>query len=206
MSLSLRLRIDEWDVEQRLHQLGLELEGLRKVARAAIFARNDITAYDPLTAAGWDAWRYGIRTMREIFCGEEWRLYRKDGVEGIVNHERGMRVLFMNVDKAADRNILPRACSPKGLAVQREAVGQPTLFPDIFPEAENDDYETWFFMVEANGNEIRAELSQFTEVSGKMLGGFKERIFIVSGERLDDISVEDPQDDIDGFDIEVSRK
>jgi len=202
-----RLRIDERDIETRLHQLGLEMEGLRRVAQAAVYARNDVTANDPQTAAGWDAWRYGIRVMRETFCGEEWRCYRKDGVEGIVNHEKKIRVLFMNVDKAADKNISPRACSPKGIAVQRAAVGQPTLFPEIFPELEEgEEYETWFLMVEANGDQVCAELSMITEISGKSLEGFIERIFIARGEMINDFEVDNIEDEVVEFDIEITRK
>ncbi|PAV66197.1 hypothetical protein WR25_25306 [Diploscapter pachys] len=57
---------DPNDVERRLKTLGLTFEECVRVVNAMVAAFNGCTDNDPPTAAGWDAWRFGTRTFRDI--------------------------------------------------------------------------------------------------------------------------------------------
>src|SRR4051794_13855024 len=103
----------EWEVRQELRALGLTVEIVAKVARAAAAAKADTLPVDPCSAPGTQAYFAGIRHIRLELQPLSWRMDRPGNVESTVNDELGIQLCFQNVDQACgDRE--PQAISEKG--------------------------------------------------------------------------------------------
>lgn len=202
-----------WEVDARLISLGLPQPDLVRVVQESVLARNNSTTYDPANAAGWFAWSFGTRALREVFCLKGWKLDRKDGIESIYNEKLNIKVVFQNVDCASDRSRAPKTRSQKGAGSER-AVSNNHQF-DLFPnyKVNNDPSDTakiWFLCVSADGADIRAELSLPKSLEDGQFSDFLERIFIVNKGEWDKFPTlcqdnPDNQGDQD-FEVNVSRK
>lgn len=183
------------EVDGRLHSLfGFSREQLLEVVKACVAARGDCTDNDPPAAAGWSAWRYGTRRLREVFRSEGWEKDDTDQFSTIVDHERRIRIAVANTDSGtAVSHLSPRNRSRKGAASERAVDrNQYWLFPDLDVEQEPgplSDYATWYLCVYAEGDDVRAELSCPIEIETGYFAGWNERIFIVQPGEWEDVDL-----------------
>lgn len=199
-------RREPWEVEPRVVELQLgSVAQLLKVRSVAISASADATPYHPANSAGTFAYHHGTFALRNEYVGKKWRLDRADGVESIVNDQIKTRIIFSNVDVAADDLMKPKPRSRKGAGAERVCVGN-TLFgllPEFAPR-QPDGWATFYLMVDDRG---AAELTR-PVVKNNTFTAYIERNYLSNGDDLD----RDPRgslddDDVaDVFDPEVVRK
>ncbi|MFG1245045.1 hypothetical protein [Xanthobacter versatilis] len=211
---AVRVLADHPEVDARLAEFGVTRQELLEVVRGVVAARSDATLDDPASAEGLLAYIYGTRYVRQVFLAHEWVRYRENNVESVKHPDRPLKVVYQSVDLAADTLHKPQAVSGKGSGADRIiAVGQAGLFPEEEMSAARDqslaELQTgvWFFCVSVQGDDVRAELSLPSGISGGNFEGFIERIFILGGGEwpADAIVVSDRPDGIE-FEPAVLRR
>jgi len=192
--------------DERLAELELERDGLIAAGHHALAGRANASPLHPSNSAGFFAYADGVKGLRVENMGDNWQIFRSEGVEGICNEVLKLRVLFANVFEACGEDD-PQARSRKGAGSERVACG------DMFDAAGIDlpvsvvkfsgDYKTYYLMIDQRG---AMEISRPIVKGGKFLRCV-ERIFLVDGDDLDkiDFEVDEPVDDSD-LDIVVTRK
>lgn len=199
------------DVNQKLECLGATREELLDVVGAVELAKNNTIITDPVTAGGQFAYIYGTRAIRNLFIPKGYVQRTNNGIEEVYNSSTGVRIVFQNVDSAADPLRAPKAISKKGPASERMVA---LATPYLFAEMEEDrisriNDSVWYFCVSINGDDVRAELSRPISIENGQFSLFLERIFIVNIGEWDGF---DPSkfDEEDGNDlvpeINVTRK
>lgn len=183
---SVRLLVDDVSVTDRLADFGVTRQQLVDIAHGVAAARADATPDDPAFAEGMFAYMFGTRLLRQLFGSIGWIRVEENNVAAVKHPDRPLRVIYQNVDLAADALHEPQACSGKGAGADR-VIGQATLFPPDEMAATHDrmlaelQHGAWFFCVSVDGDEIRAELSLPSGLDKGNFSGFVERIFILSG-------------------------
>jgi hypothetical protein len=210
-----RIYSSDWEVDSRLQDLfGLSREAFFPIVREVVGARADASDDDPLTAAGLFAYIHGTRNTRGIFRAIGYVKHRFDGIEAVKHPTIELRVAYQSVDLAADPIHNPKAISGKGPGAERLIdLGQGRLFSDSELAAldrREKPHATggmWFFCVSVNGEDIRAEISLASGVSGGNFKEFVERIFIVRAGEWEKIRLVDaPDADAIEFEPKISRK
>ena len=211
-------------VDNRLQQLGWELEQLLEVVNAMVAARAGCTDNDPASAPGWMSWKEGTRRMREL--GRPMGLMKDDTdqVPSLMDIERKLRFLVSNTDDMTGLDnpfIQPQNRSKRGPATERAvAMNQGSLFdymdmPKVAPLSRVSRipgaYVSWYICVYNEGDEVRAELSCPVEVEFGYFKDFHERIILVGPDGPHGASVRrrGPDDDFGSaseFDIPVTRR
>jgi hypothetical protein len=201
---------DERDVVARLRELlDISLEEAIHIVLAAAGAKADAVDDDPLTAPGTFAYIYGTRAIRRTFRARGWQIDRRDGVESVVNLERGLKLVFQNADVAAVEHQDPKAVSEKGNASERAVrLAQGWLFPEMErEEVRRETAHLWFLFASIDGSDIRSELSRPRAIADGQFAGFHERIFILNRGDLDKLSVGfDDDAPLDVPEVVVSKK
>lgn len=150
----------------RLGALGIEMDLLVEVIRRGEAARAQATGFDPANAAGWDAYRYRVRAMREVFCPLGWAKKSSKNLELIVSPDE--RLTIFTKSGSADVGLTHAGANPQpsrevGDAAVQVIRDNPRLFSDEWyarvPEIGNDDGQAWMLLVFASGDSIRSELS-----------------------------------------------
>lgn len=197
---------EPWEIEPRLAELGLTREGLVWVAAAATADRANATPFHAANAAGTFAYQTGTWALRDQFVGKEgWSVDRLDGIEAIGNLDKGLRVVFSNVDLSCDDAHPPKPRSDKGAGAERACAVN--LFGDLPTYAPRQDASapaTFYLMVDESGN---AELAR-PVIKGGTFATFVERIYLY-GSDDGKLGAKLPLDDADtlrDFDPEVVRK
>ena len=198
---------DPVERDQRLSELQLECDRLIAAGHHALAGRASASPLHPSNTAGFLSYADGVKGLRAENIDDNWRVFRREGVEGICNDDLKIRVLFANVFEACGERD-PQARSRKGAGSERVASG------DLFESAGIDlpdsvikfrgDYKTYYLMVDQNG---AMELSlPIVKAGGNFLRCI-ERIFLIDGSDLDEVEfgVDEPADDSD-LDFVVTRK
>lgn len=211
-----RIYNEEWTIDARLCEtFGVTRQQLIQVVKEVVGARADAVENDPITAAGQFAYIHGTRNVRSLFRTRGWYLFRKDNIELVRHPERDLTISYQSVDLAASETHSPLAISGKGAGAERAIEeAQLSLFaPDEFdrplslaPDTINSGM--WFFCVSVVGDDVRAELSLASGVSGGNFKGFIERIFIVKKGEWDSIRLGTGGSESDAVDFEpiITRK
>ncbi len=194
-------------VKTRLEQIGVTVDDLVTIARAAVVARRSAVLDDPLIASGMMAWIMGTRMLRQTLAPRGYLRRREAGIESVYNPATGIRIAYQNAERAGDRLFDPVASSDKGDASARlVASGQGELFPAIrHKELREANAPCYYLFVQAQGDDVRVELSFPRRVEQGEFCGFNERILIVEPGGWDGIVLRDDDPGPD-FDVEVSRK
>jgi len=196
---------DDWDIERRLNELGVERAKLIEIALLVLSERANITGLFPLTAAGTTAYNYGVYGLRKQFVGDHWAIDQRDNVETIRNDGLKIKIGFSNVTSACDINILPQCLSKKGAGSERAA--NLPLFDDLphfTPEIPEQDFALYYLMVSIEG---AVELSRPVVKAGEGFSSFIERIFIANNVLDDGCDIEvSKQDTIEEFEPIIERK
>lgn len=197
------VRVEELDVNARLRQLGLTREGLIGVLRACVYGFGDCTDNDPPSAKGYETWRYGTRSFREVLLPGDSDWQKDDALPSIRNAKRHIRIIVLNTDdqtgnpnhKARPLNRLPR-----GSFHERAIKGE--WLPGLpIPFADDPKDDVWYFCVYINGDTVQAELSSPDRIDGGFVAEWRERIILMKpGDWRDTLGI-DPEGDT-GPDIE----
>lgn len=191
-------------VEQRLINLGLDLPGLTEVVLRGEQARALCVPNDPLISPGFDAWRYRVRALRDIYIPRGWDKANIGGLELLHSVDRRMRVITRAGDQGV--GIVDAFPQPK-----REIVGPTTaavidenatlfLDPNWMNVCANDtdcSYRTWMLLVYSESLLARAELSLPSAVKDGRVQGWEERII------LGDLNLAEPLVDSGATDLPV---
>lgn len=198
MMTETRIMRAEFEADVRLNELTLPRRLLLEVRDVSRAAASNATPFHPANAAGTYAYQEGTWALRDRFVGGDWYVERTEGVEAIRNDKLGLRVIFSNVDIAADDEKKPKPRSPKGAGAERACVGN--LFGSDLPEfapLEIDGVATYYLMVDERG---AAELTR-PVVKGRTFSHYIERIYLSNGvdDELDSLRIDDGEraDDFD---------
>lgn len=186
------------EVRNKLLELGVPLSLLVEGAQQGFAERLNATPFDPVTAAGTDAWRYPVRVVRGGLEELGWRLDNPKNLPLIISDERRINITVSSGDEftGIDGHRGPRSKNPKGALIEEAIfrnIRQGELFPDQLPQAvrkfeQTLKYPTWIFLLHITDDEIRAELSLPNHMNvGDYVDGWAERILIYAplpGERL----------------------
>lgn len=213
------------EVENELEKIALSAGQVLEIVHAMAGARADATENDPPGAAGWSAWRMGIRRSREVTIHDkrfpDWERDETGQVSSVVNRKAGVRLLVSNTDDgtgidAQDR--YPQNRSKKGAATDGIVQGNQGVFEFMeqasnvvsFPKAADGDQDivSWYLCVYSFGDELRAELSCPVGIEGGFFTKFSKRIIILGGDGtgIDPVKSKKPDGEVVEFDIPVARK
>jgi len=210
------LLADDEIVKQELLALGLSLEKLRTVVKAADLQRalcspNHPRGFDLITMNAEVA-----RFLRDAFCGEDWQKYEKENQPGIISSSRKMVIVPCNFDRyCADPHSSPTNLKLKGRISEKNAVCNstpwlfdPELYDDQLPE---DEYARWVLgSYYCNDTErLFAELSLPSGFGCGQYTTFKHRIpVLLAAESSDSVNLNQDlaKDSTEEIDISVSRK
>lgn len=195
------------DVEQRIAQLGLSVEGLVRAVGVALAERNNATGLHPSNAAGTFSYHHGVAALRREYLGDDWEIDRRDGIEAIRNDALGIKVSFCNVDEACGQEH-PKPRSEKGAGAERAS--GPNLFEvagagELLPHAPKpvDGPALFYLMVDQQG---RAELTR-PVIARRTFVAAVERIFLIEDVEDEDTILPLDTDDIaDDFEPQIVRK
>ncbi|MFZ5862311.1 MAG: hypothetical protein ACOYXR_05675 [Nitrospirota bacterium] len=199
--------------EARLGTLGLELEQLLRVVTAGEFARADATFYDPITAAGTNAYQARVRTLREVFCPHGWELARRNGLELIVAASGSHSIITRGGDAAVGlKDAIPQPKGEIGDGAAALLNGTLPLFETKWLQSQGatrPQHEIWMLLVHASPTTVRSELSLGSEISDKSVSFWFERIILpeldpnnLTGRRRD----QSDETRSDALDVPVIRK
>ncbi len=203
------LRAEEWDVNERLNELGLTRDLLLEIVQACVAARGGCTDNDPPAAGGWDAWRMGTRRAREKLRPLNWDKDETGGLSTVKSDEHEMRIAILNTDDATGlRARAPTNSSKKGVATERAVDLNGELFPDTAPTIDAPcGHPIWYLCVHVSGDDVRAELSFPERFHNGFIAAWIERILLLEPGQWDKISIAAPTDDSGpDLEIEVRRK
>lgn len=217
-----RIRIEPFDVANRLEELGLSRDGLLEVLQSIFGEYGYCNENDPGGTKGWTVYRWGVRGLREQYRSKGWVPDNTGNLETIVNHDLKIRVAVLNTDDhICDRDRVPRNSTEKGPNSERAALANADMLPGVedWPLMRADgqpavtpEYDTWHLCVYVRDDELTAELSLLTKFSGGYFLDAGERIFLVRpGEwkphdRRTSDGGSDVADNVIDFDIERKKK
>ena len=204
----------DWEVEQRLADLGLSIEGLHQVGRAAYRARANCSPASlyPPTYPGTAGWAMGVFTLRDIYLPKGWRAVDPGNFSMTINDERKIYIVVATGDENSGRPVgkTPTTKTPKGMKTEAAVRWQGDLWPEAVP---NDavslngvaKYTAFWLLLNFSKRQILIELSSPSDIEGGKITAWHERIVLPS---IDfEPSVEAVADSADsGFapDIDVS--
>lgn len=185
------IRYDQWDVDQRLHELGgLTRSDLIEAVKAAVSAVNDCTDNDPPAARGWEGWRAATRRLREIHRTFGWVKDDTSNFSTIINHKASIKLAVANTDEfTGNAQVHPTNRSRKGANADRASkINQATL-PFVEWQSETEPqtavipgYATWYLCLYVEGDRVRAELSLPTRMENGFFAEWSERVILVSSD------------------------
>jgi hypothetical protein len=199
---------ERFEVASRLERFDTNHDELLAIVELSVRARGDATPDDPASAAGWFAYSYGTRGLRNLFLAKGWELRRTDNIESVYNPNTGDKIVFQNAERAGDLLRDPIAISRKGPASARAVdLGQGELWPEIRKaEVREIAAPHWYLFVQADGEDVRAELSFPKAIENEKFDGFDDRIILLQKGEWQGIDLNDNDEPNLDFDVNVTRK
>lgn len=215
------------EVPTELEKIGLSGNQVLEIVHAMAGAKADSTENDPPGAAGWSAWRMGVRRSREVTIHDkhfpDWEKDETGQVSSVVNRKIGVRLLVSNTGDGTgidDQERYPQNRSKKGAATDLIVqANQGCLFNDWTDDSGNivafpnpadaaQGIVSWYVCVYAVGDELRAEISCPDGIEAGFFTGFHKRIIIIGedGSGIDPVGSKKPEGEVVDFDIPVARK
>lgn len=208
-----RIVAQDYEVANRLEQLGLSAGELISVVHQAVAAKADFVLNHPANAAGQLSYIYGTGALREVLRAKGWLIDRTGNIEATFDPSTGIKIVFQNADSACDDRRDPKAISDKGPAASKAVdLGQGNLFADFDAEDrakyKMENAALWYLFVYINGDDVRAELSFPKRIEDGQFDGFNERIYIIKpGEWASMMpKVDDNEPPAQDFEVNVTRK
>lgn len=209
------LRAKEWEVSQRLRELGLDLEGMQSVSRAGYRARVGCSPLHPPTFPGTSAWAACVHGLRSQYIPAGWRFADPGNFSMTINDALKIYIVCATGDEASGKLIgrTPTTKTPKGQRTEIAVKRQGELWPEAVPEdaavAEGvGGYTAFWFLLNIEGRRIFSELSSPSEIQRGKITSWSERNILPVID-LDDspiVGTRGPRDGFTGeFDIPVQR-
>lgn len=197
------------DVHAALAKLGLTVEKVLLIAKAAVYARAEyLPGVDPINFPGTRAYQSGIRQLRLLTYLDGWRSCRYRNIELVYNENTGLMLSFQNVDHACQKDD-PKSISARGEAT-RELVGRGykvDLFGSAAPMDEaipqNAFPVIWYICTAANEKRLQVEVSRPKPFEGDQFDGFYERIFVEDQDLDNDVVLSAPAEPFDEIDADI---
>src|SRR5271154_4652282 len=141
MNLPLSVHSDEWDVNRRLSQLGLEQVLLTRSVQRGLAASASCTANHPPVFPGLAAWAETVCGLREELIPRGWERLNEANLPLVVNQSGSIAISVNTGDEQTGRKDgAPCTSSAKGPITKRailENLGQGVLFhADTLPATE----------------------------------------------------------------------
>lgn len=167
-------------------QFGVGVDDLHRVVLGAVDGWLLVDEFDPSGAGGQFAYIFGTRQLRTRLCGsrtQHWEKFRDENIEFVRRSSDGTRIVFQNVDVAADERRFPLAISGKKEG-SRRVVDCSQAELDLTGGSSGSrrqglGYPLWYFCVSVNGEDVRAELSRPLPFEGNNFTGFSTRLVVV---------------------------
>jgi len=212
--------IEGQNATSRLLQLDLSASELQQVVLVGYTAAADCTDHEPRTFVGMMPWGRGLGHLRDLTAPRGWRADRIDNYETAAHSANSHCVAISSGSPDTGRvKGMPRTRNRKG-KMTRRMVERNRQLPlghgtDVFAgtrEAviDDEDRETWLLLhyYDRENEEIRLELSCPSEMTGKQITDWRERILIdpvvFNGEI--DADIEDIDAPELAIDIDVARR
>lgn len=212
--------IEGQDATPRLLQLDLSASELQQVVLVGYTAAADCTDHEPRTFVGMMPWGRGLGHLRDLTAPRGWRADRIDNYETAA-HPSNSHCVAISSGSADTGRVkgMPRTRNPKGKMTRRMVERNRQLSlghgTDVFagtgePVIEDEGRETWLLLhyYDREKEEVRLELSCPSEMTGKQITDWRERIIIdpvpFNGEI--DAEIEDIDEQDLAIDIDVTRR
>lgn len=205
----------EQDSIDRLAEMGLDAEILRRAVLAGAMAADTCTDLDPPGFRGYTQWGVCTRELRAGLA-PDWTPRNRQNLPLVVSPDRAMCITVGMGDPATGiENATPQTKNPRGrvtLSAIRENAGQLTLFDAmdrirIAPDAGSMTL-TWILLFRRDGDTIRCEMSlpSAWDENGRP-SAWAERLILepVGGEDLPP-AVDTEPEPMPEIDVEVERK
>ena len=102
-------------VDAALQELGLNSEILRKAVEAGQFERDSCTLNDPPGTAGYEAWRWPVRILREELIPLGWKRLNRDNLPLVVEPDKRIAIAVASGTAATGcLEYVPTTKNPKG--------------------------------------------------------------------------------------------
>lgn len=189
--MTIVIRVESWDVRNRLVELGLEEERLRDVVQRGYLAYITCTAnHPPLIPAIW-AWGETVRALREYVLPNHWWRSDENNYSVVVDPAGRVAIAVATGDDGTGRaDASPSTKAPKGPstidAVTANQLQLGFMDPDPLPAPEkpadpSDKRVTWVLLIHRAMNEVRCELSLPSSMAPDgHIDGWRERILLGS--------------------------
>jgi hypothetical protein len=220
--VAVAVRVEPWDVENRLAELGFKKDELLAVVESCVAQHAFCSVNDPPNAKGYEIFRWGVRRLREIKCIDGWDRDDTNGYSTLVNHRQKIRVAVINSDEGTgDPNpeVVPQNRTRKGVkslevalanewAKRQGSLGGPDWAP-IPPGVEVlqfTGYTTWHLCIYIAGDTVRAELSVLHDFDSGYFKQCFERIIILGFGDWDRLVIRGDEDDGPDLQVRITRK
>lgn len=203
------------DGADRLAALGLTAVDLHEALRIGYGYAAGCTGHDPRILPGILAWGKGIGNLRDGKKTAGWTADSGSNYETVVHPSNSHAVALASGTADTGRaNATPRTKTPKGPATSRVVARNVQLsFAGADPAfgetpVEDEKRATWLLLhfYDKAAEEIRCELSCPSEMTGKQVTGWSERILLEPVPFSIDLDIDIDDDDEGDIDIDVSRR
>ena len=209
------LRTKEWEVDQRLRELGLSLEGLQEVAKAGYRARIGCSPLHPPTYPGTAAWAACVHGLRSRYIPHGWRFADPGNFSMTINDARRVFVVCATGDENSGLTVgkIPTTKTPKGLKTEIAVKRQGEFWPDAVTDEAViaggvDGYAAFWFLLNIVGRRVYSEISSPAEILRGKITSWHERNVLPMID-LDGSPMEEARGPRDGFtpefDVPVQR-
>jgi hypothetical protein len=204
--------------DARLVSLDLTAEELREIMLVGYIAAESCTQHDPRSLPGTLAWGKAIGHLRDITKVRAWTPDRSSNFETAVHPTNAHAIAIARGTSATGRTngVPPRTKTPKGPATSRAvkknkqmSLGEGTeVFAGTGEPVDDENRVTWILLhyFDKESEEIRLELSQPLEMSGKQITAWRERIIIAPIAFSSEVEISFEDEDEEQIEIDVSRK
>lgn len=207
--MALPVLVEPIEVSDRLEELGLSHDDLIQVILGAVGAKANVTPLHSKSAAGQYAYHEGTYRLRSVLASKGWVAHAcSDNIESVFNEDKNIKIIFQNAELAGDPVANPIPTSRKGPGSARVVARgqQGELFPELSEGVPAEMHAAvWYLFVQADGLDVRAELSWPISIEDERFQGFYERIILVKEGEWDTPDLSDDEQAPD-LDIDVTRK
>ncbi|WP_290847203.1 hypothetical protein, partial [Henriciella sp.] len=170
----------------RLSQLKLPIDELLDIVERAAGENRACNKNDPVTAPGYETWRWATRFVREsqILRDLGWTRCAHKLVDGLRHDGLRIKLVISNMDSAAgDPDRKPKSKSEKGSAsasaiANNASRDQMNFWPSAENEDDVDEYDFWYLGIHVGENCVTAEVSRPIGMVSKLVNDYSERLVV----------------------------
>jgi len=212
--MACKVLVDDFQVIPALTSMRLPRPVMRDIFERAMGQRMNVTADDPVTASGYETWRWITRFLRESPELRElgWLTCRHNQIEGIRHDTAKIKLIAMNTDSFTGiPSKTPHNVAAKGPSLSRSVKANHGQIPFAFFESEDkhpiENYDLFVFCAHAGERHVSAEISRPTELTGTTISNYSTRIMLCQPGEFDGFRKHDPvPEDFAQVDPPVVRK